>query len=100
VDELALYDVVNTPGVATDLSHISTPAVRTSQRHSPTSDVTKTFVSRRKLTSHFQKITGFLPKDVGMAKAFSGADVVIIPAGIPRSFSLQASLASTNEGIS
>lgn len=27
VTELALYDVVNTPGVATDLSHISTPAV-------------------------------------------------------------------------
>jgi malate/lactate dehydrogenase len=28
VDELALYDVVNTPGVAADLSHISSPAVR------------------------------------------------------------------------
>jgi hypothetical protein len=28
VDELALYDVVNAPGVATDLSHISSPAVR------------------------------------------------------------------------
>ena len=27
IDELALYDVVNTPGVATDLSHISTIAV-------------------------------------------------------------------------
>jgi len=27
VTELALYDVVNTPGVAADLSHISTPAV-------------------------------------------------------------------------
>lgn len=27
VDELALYDVVNTPGVAADLSHISSPAV-------------------------------------------------------------------------
>lgn len=30
VDELSLYDVVNTPGVAADLSHISTPAVRLS----------------------------------------------------------------------
>jgi malate dehydrogenase len=29
VDELALYDVVNTPGVAADLSHISSPAVST-----------------------------------------------------------------------
>lgn len=28
VDELALYDVVNTPGVAADLSHISSVAVR------------------------------------------------------------------------
>lgn len=27
IKELSLYDVVNTPGVATDLSHISTPAV-------------------------------------------------------------------------
>ena len=27
IDELSLYDVVNTPGVATDLSHISSPAV-------------------------------------------------------------------------
>jgi malate/lactate dehydrogenase len=26
VDELALYDVVNTPGVAADLSHISSSA--------------------------------------------------------------------------
>lgn len=29
ITELALYDVVNTPGVAADLSHISSPAVRT-----------------------------------------------------------------------
>lgn len=27
IDELSLYDVVNTPGVAADLSHISTNAV-------------------------------------------------------------------------
>lgn len=27
VDELSLYDVVNTPGVAADLAHISSPAV-------------------------------------------------------------------------
>lgn len=30
ISELALYDVVNTPGVAADLSHISSPAVRIS----------------------------------------------------------------------
>ncbi|KAF2253839.1 malate dehydrogenase-like protein [Trematosphaeria pertusa] len=56
VDELSLYDVVNTPGVAADLSHISTPA----------------------------KVTGFLPKDDGLKQAFTGADIVVIPAGIPR----------------
>jgi hypothetical protein len=56
VDKLSLYDVVNTPGVATDLSHISSIA----------------------------QIEGFLPADDGMRKAFTGADIVIIPAGIPR----------------
>ena len=29
-------------------------------------------------------IDGFLPADDGMKKAFTGADMVIIPAGIPR----------------
>ncbi|KAI9826803.1 MAG: hypothetical protein M1832_005741 [Thelocarpon impressellum] len=56
IDELALYDVVNTPGVAADLSHISSPA----------------------------KITGYLPKDDGLKHALTGADIVVIPAGIPR----------------
>ncbi|KAK3673656.1 hypothetical protein LTR78_006561 [Recurvomyces mirabilis] len=56
VDKLALYDVVNTPGVATDLSHISSVA----------------------------QIEGFLPADDGLKKALTGADIVVIPAGIPR----------------
>ncbi|KAF9892196.1 hypothetical protein FE257_002602 [Aspergillus nanangensis] len=56
VDELALYDVVNTPGVAADLSHISSVA----------------------------KISGYLPKDGGLERALTGCDVVVIPAGIPR----------------
>ncbi|EGC48289.1 malate dehydrogenase [Histoplasma capsulatum var. duboisii H88] len=56
VDELALYDVVNTPGVASDLSHISTIAT----------------------------VKGYLPKDDGLKDALTGADVVVIPAGIPR----------------
>jgi len=56
ITELALYDVVNTPGVAADLSHISSPA----------------------------KITGYLPKDDGAKAAFKDADIVVIPAGIPR----------------
>ncbi len=56
MDHLSLYDVVNTPGVTADLSHISSVA----------------------------KIDGFLPADDGMKKALTGADIVIIPAGIPR----------------
>ncbi|KAL6704652.1 hypothetical protein ACN47E_008049 [Coniothyrium glycines] len=56
VTELALYDVVNSPGVATDLSHISSPA----------------------------KVTGYLPANDGLQKALTGADIVVIPAGIPR----------------
>jgi len=56
VDELSLYDVVNTPGVAADLGHISSKA----------------------------KLTGYLPKDDGLKHALTGADIVVIPAGIPR----------------
>ncbi|KAI0128652.1 malate dehydrogenase [Xylariales sp. AK1849] len=56
IDELALYDVVNAPGVATDLSHISTNA----------------------------KVTGYLPKDDGGKSALKNADIIVIPAGVPR----------------
>ncbi|EIN05922.1 NAD-malate dehydrogenase [Punctularia strigosozonata HHB-11173 SS5] len=56
VTELGLYDIVNTPGVAADLSHISTPA----------------------------KVEGYLPPDDGLKKVLTGADVVVIPAGVPR----------------
>ncbi|TBU28961.1 malate dehydrogenase [Dichomitus squalens] len=56
VTELSLYDIVNTPGVAADLSHIATPA----------------------------KVVGYLPPDDGLKKALTGADIVVIPAGVPR----------------
>ncbi|KAI0060165.1 NAD-malate dehydrogenase [Artomyces pyxidatus] len=56
VTELGLFDIVNTPGVAADLSHIATPA----------------------------KVEGYLPPDDGLAKALKGADIVVIPAGVPR----------------
>jgi len=56
VTELGLFDIVNTPGVASDLSHISTPA----------------------------KVEGYLPPDDGLKKALTGASVVVIPAGVPR----------------
>ncbi|KAJ6264775.1 hypothetical protein Dda_0927 [Drechslerella dactyloides] len=58
VDELSLYDVVNTPGVGADLSHINARA----------------------------KITAYLPgpDSAGLEKALTGCDIVVIPAGIPR----------------
>ena len=54
--QLGLFDIVNTPGVAADLAHISTPA----------------------------KVEGYLPPDDGLKKALKGADIVVIPAGVPR----------------
>uniref|UniRef100_A0A0D2XU31 malate dehydrogenase n=1 Tax=Fusarium oxysporum (strain Fo5176) TaxID=660025 RepID=A0A0D2XU31_FUSOF len=54
--EIALYDLVHTPGIATDLNHIDTKAT----------------------------VSGFLPADDGLAKALSGADIVVVTAGIAR----------------
>mmetsp|Transcript_906 Transcript_906/g.1110 ORF Transcript_906/g.1110 Transcript_906/m.1110 type:complete len:353 (-) Transcript_906:257-1315(-) len=64
ISQLACYDIVGTPGVAADLSHIPTPA----------------------------KIQGSLPSpgswppkgNEGLKDALDGCDVVVIPAGVPR----------------
>lgn len=53
---LSLYDIVHAPGVAIDLNHIDTPA----------------------------PVNGFLAADDGLRKALTGADLVVIPAGIAR----------------
>ncbi|XP_065361299.1 malate dehydrogenase, mitochondrial [Calliphora vicina] len=55
VTDLALYDIVHTPGVAADLSHIDTKS----------------------------KTTGYMGADQ-MGQALKNADVVVIPAGVPR----------------
>ncbi|KAJ3190783.1 malate DEHYDROGENASE, NAD-dependent, partial [Dinochytrium kinnereticum] len=55
VSELSLYDIVNTPGVAADLSHINSTA----------------------------KVSGFKGAE-GLAEAISGADIIVVPAGVPR----------------
>jgi hypothetical protein len=47
---------VAAPGVAADLSHIATAS----------------------------KVEGYLPPDDGLKKALTGADIVVIPAGVPR----------------
>ena len=62
--QLGLYDIVNTPGVAADLSHIATPA----------------------------KVEGYLPPDDGLKKVLTGADIVVIPAGVPRKPGVRALL--------
>ena len=55
VDRLALFDIVNTPGVAADLSHINSKA----------------------------KVTGHKGPEQ-LADALKGSDIVVIPAGVPR----------------
>lgn len=55
ITELSLYDIVHTVGVAADLSHIDSPA----------------------------KVTGYNGPD-NLRAAFKDADVIIIPAGVPR----------------
>jgi len=54
VSQLSLYDIVNTPGVASDLSHICTPA----------------------------KVTGHVGDQLG--DALKDSKIVVIPAGMPR----------------
>lgn len=53
VSELSLYDVVNTPGVGVDLSHIDTGC----------------------------KVTAHIGQDQ-LANALQGCDLVVIPAGV------------------
>lgn len=60
VSELALFDVVNVPGVGADLSHINTNATVTT--HLPSSREDQS----------------------ALADALKGTDLVIIPAGVPR----------------
>lgn len=56
LDEISLYDVVHVPGIATDLMHINTRA----------------------------KVVGYLSSDSGLRKALTGADIVVVTAGIAR----------------
>ncbi len=55
ISKLALYDIIGTPGVAADLSHIETRA----------------------------QVTGHMGPEQ-LPEALQGCDVVVIPAGVPR----------------
>jgi len=71
VDTLSLYDVVGTPGVAADLSHIETGA----------------------------KVCGYVGQEQ-LGDALTGCDLVIIPAGVPRKPGMtRDDLFNTNAGI-
>ncbi|KDE02587.1 malate dehydrogenase [Microbotryum lychnidis-dioicae p1A1 Lamole] len=56
VTELSLYDIRGCPGVAADLSHVNTPS----------------------------PVAGYAAENNGLEKALTGAEVIIIPAGMPR----------------
>jgi malate/lactate dehydrogenase len=58
--------------VAVDLSHIATPA----------------------------KVAGYLPADGGLEKALTGANVIVIPAGIPRKPGVSSRSYQSNQTIS
>lgn len=71
VSELALYDVFGAAGVAADLSHCNTPV---------------------KVTAH--------PTADDLPSALKGADIVVIPAGVPRKPGMtRDDLFNTNAGI-
>ena len=71
ISQLALFDIVGTPGVAADLSHINHPCV----------------------------VTGHVG-DEQLGDALSGCDAVVIPAGVPRKPGMtRDDLFNTNAGI-
>jgi len=71
IAQLALYDLVGVKGVAADLSHIDTPA----------------------------KVSAHLGGDE-LPAALSGADIVVVPAGVPRKPGMtRDDLFNTNAGI-
>ena len=95
VSTLALYDIANTPGVAADLSHCNTPAqVRRGRAAAPpaaraagdTLQLPPPAQPERAADSRALRrpqVTGFAGPDQ-LAAALAGADLVIIPAGVPR----------------
>ncbi|KAJ2056608.1 Malate dehydrogenase, cytoplasmic [Coemansia sp. S146] len=73
VTKLSLYDIHNTPGVAADVGHVNT----------------------------LSEVTGYSAKDQdGLKKALEGAELVVIPAGVPRKPGMtRDDLFNTNAGI-
>lgn len=80
VTDLSLYDIVGTPGVAADLSHIPSSA---------------------HVTGNVPSSATWPPShDTGLEAALTGADIVVIPAGVPRKPGMtRDDLFSTNASI-
>merc|ERR1712087_15648 len=71
ITKLALYDIVHTPGVAADLSHVESVA----------------------------EVKGFVGKDQ-LEASLEGSEIVVIPAGVPRKPGMtRDDLFNTNAGI-
>lgn len=72
VTKLSLYDLFMTPGVAADLSHINTAS----------------------------EVKGYTPENDGLKHALTGAEIVVVPAGVPRKPGMtRDDLFNTNAGI-
>lgn len=79
VGELALYDVVGVPGVAADLSHCNTP-VKVQRRQRQAELINPAGLSTDKVAP--LQVTGYEKEQ--LQSALEGADLVVIPAGVPR----------------
>ncbi len=73
VSQLVLYDVVNTAGVAADISHIETPAQVSAGL----------IIINYYYPQLINQVTSF-QGDEQLGEALKGCDVVLIPAGVPR----------------
>lgn len=83
ITELSCYDVVGTPGVAADLSHVPTKSFTTGSLPDAAGDTWPANSGKG-----------------GLEGALTGADVVVIPAGVPRKPGMtRDDLFKTNAGI-
>jgi malate dehydrogenase len=91
ITHLGLYDIVNTPGVASDLSHISTGAI--------VSGYLPEEKAKEKLKAGGEGAKEAAGLEGGLGKCLEGADVVVIPAGVPRKPGVSGTFWSVGCGI-
>lgn len=107
-ERLSLFDIVNTPGVAADIAHCNTATkvcdvvVVAAAAAAKALSASPTHCSCNPLVldcySHPQ-VEGFVGQDQ-LGDALKGADIVVIPAGVPRKPGMtRDDLFSTNASI-